>query len=251
MAINEDVFIQKRSTLPKAPAMTIEKMPHEERSKGKKTRQSVEQLVDMMLETKLITNERLFHQVLHNKHVVWLYDGEREGYLLAHEKDAVLLQTRKNGFTMYMPTNPIIYRVNGENYHLLTRIDSVRAKANLERLSRVPTPILSAARVNDCIVAMVVRFYETYIIDLQTQMLEKTENYYKQLYSQRFAQQELADLLAFIETINEHHMNWHPRGNGHEQLVTYVTGLTLLNHKVGHKIAGIENTNFELAAAYA
>lgn len=239
MAINEDRFLQQRSALPLLPArpMTIEKQPHEERSKGKKTRQSVENVVDMMLASKLLAENVLFETVLHHPKVVWIQDEtERSGYVFARESDAVALQTKKNGFTMYMPTNPIVYLVNGEPYHLLTRIDSTRSKPNITRLEREPSPILSAARVNDCLTAMVICFYEAYITELEQAMTRKTADFYSQFYMKQYAENELATFKTKISELNDNHMNWHPRGNGHEQLVDYIMALPLLTSQIGDEL---------------
>lgn len=240
MAINEDRLLQQRSALPLLATHTIkiEKLPHEERSKGKKTRQTVEQVVDMMIASGLLAERVLFEQVLHNPRVVWIMDDTgRSGYLLAREADATQLQTRKNGFTMYMPTNPIVYLVNGEPYHLLTRIDSTRSKPNIERLTREANPILSAARVNDCLVAMVVCFYEAYIHALADNMTRKTADFYTQFYMKQYAEQELARFTNKVAELNDNHMNWHPRGNGHQQLVDYITALPLLNSREGQVLS--------------
>lgn len=239
MAINEDRFLQQRSALPLLPArpMTIEKLPHEERSKGKKTRQAVEQVVDRMLASDLVAASTLFEAVLHNPKVVWIQDEQkRSGYVLAREAEATVLQTKKNGFTMYMPTNPIVYLVNGEPFHLLTRIDSTRSKPNITRLTGEPSPILSAARVNDCLTAMVICFYEAYITELEQMMTRKTADFYTQLYMKQYAENELAAFKTKISELNDNHMNWHPRGNGHEQLVNYITALPLLNSRPGDNL---------------
>lgn len=251
MAINEDKILEKRNALvKKARPMvdsTIIKLPHSERSKGKKTRQTVEALIDRFLALALIRNDTLIEQILVNNKVVWIHDGEKEGHLLAPAAIATQLKTKKNGFTMYMPTNPITYLINGETYHLLTRIDSTRAKPNLDRLTREASAILSAARVNDCLCTMVMAYYETYLASMaQLDEQGAIPNY---LALRAYVKHELEGFKAAVQLLNDNHFNWHPRGNGHEQLVNLINELPLLQSKIGDTITW-QQQQIQITPAY-
>lgn len=110
--------------------MKICKQPRMEVAKQRKTRMVIEALVDQFLATGLIPHDRLFDCIFYNKDIIWIQNDVYEGYLFAKASVADELKTKKNGFMMYMPTNPIVYEVNEEAYHLITRIDSIRAKPN-------------------------------------------------------------------------------------------------------------------------
>lgn len=206
--------------------MKICKLPRIEVTKKATTRMVIESLVDQLIANKLISNERLFEQILYNKDIIWIQNEHINGHLFAKADTTDQLKTKTNSFMMYMPTNPIIYEVNGEHYHLITRIDSTRAKPNLERLSHAPKPILSAARVNDLLCSIVMRFYETYLEDL-AQIVPKN----KQLIN--FVEHEYHQFLEAVKELNEYHLNWHPRGNGHELLLELIDNLQLLKSRPG------------------
>lgn len=220
--------------------MDINKLPRTESGKTTKTRMVVESLVDQFLASRLISNERLFDQILYNKEIIWIQNEGYNGHLLAKASVADELKTKKNGFTMYMPTNPIVYMVNGEEYHLITRIDSVRARPNLEKLYADPKPILSAARVNDLLCAMVMRFYETYLADL-TLLVGTNRDFNKLLYLKKYVEREYAQFLQAIKVLNDYHLNWHPRGNGHEQLLQIIDKLQLLKSEPGSVLIDFSN----------
>ncbi|MCL1694811.1 hypothetical protein [Lysinibacillus sp. BPa_S21] len=214
--------------------MKICKQPRTEVTKKAATRKVVESLVDQLIASNLISNERLFEQILYNKDIIWIQNDSFNGHLLAKANSTDQLKTKTNGFMMYMPTNPIVYEVNGEHYHLITRIDSTRAKPNLERLSQVPKPILSAARVNDLLCSIVMRFYEIYLEDL-SQVAHKD----KQLI--HFVEREYQQFLEAVKELNEYHLNWHPRGNGHQQLLELIDNLQLLKSRPGKVLMDFSN----------
>lgn len=211
------------------------KQPRTEVAKKAKTRMAVESLIDRLLATKLIRNDRFFEQILYNKEIVWLQNGDVHGHLFAKAALADQLKTKTNGFMMYMPTNPIVYEVDGELYHLLTRIDSTRAKPNLARLSQEPKPVLSAARVNDLLCSIVMRFYETYIHDLAP------IPYTEQLMA--FVQQEYTQFLQAVQALNDVHFNWHPRGNGHNKLLQLIADLQMIKSHPGKLLIDFANTH--------
>jgi len=215
--------------------MTICKLPRTEVAKKAKTRMVVESLIDQLLATKLVRNDRFFEQILFNKEIIWIQNGDVDGHLFAKATLTDQLKTKTNSFMMYMPTNPIVYEVNGEPYHLITRIDSTRAKPNLDRLSQEPKPVLSAARVNDLLCTIVMRFYETYIDDL------------KQIPHQdkliAFAQQEYKQFMQAVQELNDYHYNWHPRGNGHELLLNLIDHLQILKSQPGKVLIDFSNTH--------
>ncbi|MGN4124961.1 hypothetical protein ACMGD3_08080 [Lysinibacillus sphaericus] len=221
-------------------AMKICKHPRTEVGKQTKTRIVIESLVDQFLATGLIRNERLFNRILYNKEIIWIQNEGYDGHLFAKANVADELKTRKNGFMMYMPTNPIVYEVNGEAYHLITRIDSVRAKPNLERLHMDPKPILSAARVNDLLCSMVMRFYETYVADLALVIATKRESN-KLSNLKKYVEHEYAQFMQAVKTLNDYHLNWHPRGNGHELLLQVIDNLQLLKSKPGTVLVDFSN----------
>ncbi|WDU81619.1 MULTISPECIES: hypothetical protein [Lysinibacillus] len=211
--------------------LNICKQPRTEVAKKAKTRMVVESLIDQLLATKLIRNDRFFEQILYNKEIIWIQNGDVDGHLLAKAAIADELKTKTNSFMMYMPTNPIVYEVNGEAYHLITRIDSTRAKPNLDRLSLEPKPVLSAARVNDLLCSIVMRFYETYLHDLAP--------HHDKLIA--FVQQEYAQFIAAVQALNDYHFNWHPRGNGHELLLQLIDHLQLLKSQPGKVLIDFTN----------
>ncbi|MFJ3386764.1 hypothetical protein [Lysinibacillus sp. NPDC086135] len=214
--------------------MKICKLPRIEATKKATTRMAVESLVDQLIASKLISNERLFEQILYNKDIIWIQNGNFNGHLFAKADTTDQLKTKTNSFMMYMPTNPIIYEVNGEHHHLITRIDSTRAKPNLERLAQAPKPILSAARVNDLLCSIVMRFYGTYLEDL-SQVAPKN----KQLIN--FVEREYHQFLEAVKELNEYHLNWHPRGNGHELLLELIDNLQLLKSRPGKVLIDFSN----------
>ncbi|XRD26772.1 hypothetical protein AABM34_11080 [Lysinibacillus fusiformis] len=214
--------------------MTICKQPRTEVAKKAKTRMVVESLIDQLLATRLIRNDRFFEQILYNKDIIWIQNGEVEAHLFAQATLTDQLKTKTNSFMMYMPTNPIVYEVNGEQYHLITRIDSTRAKPNLDRLSQEPNPVLSAARVNDLLCSIVIRFYETYMNDL-----EQIPHQDKLI---AFVQQEYSQFLQAVQELNDYHFNWHPRGNGHELLITLIDQLQILKSQPGKVVIDFMNT---------
>jgi hypothetical protein len=216
--------------------MKILKQPRTEVSKKSTTRMVVESLVDQIIANNLISNERLFEQILYNKDIIWIQNEKLEGYLFAKANITDQLKTKTNSFMMYMPTNPIVYEVNDEQYHLITRIDSTRAKPNLERLSQESKPILSAARVNDLLCSIVMRFYETYLEDL-SQIAHKD----KQLIN--FVEREYHQFLEAVKELNDYHLNWHPRGNGHELLLELIDNLQLLKSQPGKVLIDFSNSH--------
>ena len=218
--------------------MKICKQPRTEVAKQAKTRMVVESLIDQLLATSLISNQRLFEQILYNKDIIWIQNEEYNGHLFAKAEITENLKTKTNSFKMYMPTNPIVYEVDGELYHLITRIDSTRAKPNLERLSIEPKPILSAARVNDLLCSIVMRFYETYLDDLSRIAQDN------KLIS--FVEREYRHFLQAVKDLNDYHLNWHPRGNGHELLLQLIDNLQLLKSRPGKVL-----TNFSDSHSYA
>lgn len=222
--------------------MKIVKLPHKEIGKKKKTRMVVESLVDQFLESGLISNERLFNQILYNKEIIWIQNEGYNGHLFAKASEAKELKTKKNGFTMYMPTNPIVYQVNGLEYHLITRIDSVRARPNLEKLYEDPKPILSAARVNDLLCSMVIRFYEIYLADL-TLLICTNGNVDKLLYLKKYVEREYARFIQEVRVLNDYRFNWHPRGNGYDQLLQIIDNLQILKSKPGKVLIDISNNH--------
>ncbi|MEA0562476.1 hypothetical protein [Lysinibacillus irui] len=213
--------------------MNICKQPRTETAKKAKTRMAVESLIDQLLATKLIRNDRFFEQILYNKDIIWIQNGEVNGHLFAKASVTDQLKTKTNSFMMYMPSNPIVYEVNGEPYHFITRIDSTRAKPNLERLTFEPKPILSAARVNDLLCSIVMRFYETYIQDLAPQ--------HDKLIA--FVQQEYAQFIGAVQELNNDHFNWHPRGNGHELLLKLIDHLQLIKSHPGKVLIDFTNSH--------
>ncbi|WP_155591020.1 hypothetical protein [Lysinibacillus cavernae] len=214
--------------------MNICKQLRTEVAKKAKTRMVVESLIDQLLATKLIRNDRFFEQILYNKDIIWIQNGDVDGHLFAKAALTDQLKTKTNSFMMYMPTNPIVYEVNGEQYHLITRIDSTRAKPNLDRLSLEPKPVLSAARVNDVVCSIVMRFYETYLHDLaQIHHNEKLI---------AFVQQEYTQFIEAVQELNDYHFNWHPRGNGHEQLLKLIDHLQILKSHPGKVLIDFTNT---------
>lgn len=206
--------------------MKICKQPRTEVAKKATTRMVIESLVDQLIASNLISNERLFDQILYNKDIIWIQSESCNGHLFAKANITDQLKTKTNDFMMYMPTNPIVYDVNGEHYHLITRIDSTRAKPNLERLSQAPKPILSAARVNDLLCSIVMRFYEIYLEDL-SRVVHKN----KQLIN--FVEREYHQFLKAVKELNDNHLNWHPRGKGHELLLELIDNLQLLKSRPG------------------
>ncbi|MFJ8103191.1 hypothetical protein [Lysinibacillus sp. NPDC096212] len=216
--------------------MKICKQPRTEVTKKATTRMVIESLVDQLIASKLISNERLFEQILYNKDIIWIQNESFNGHLFAKANITDQLKTKTNSFMMYMPTNPIVYEVNDEHYHLITRIDSTRAKPNLERLSHAPNPILSAARVNDLLCSIVMRFYETYLEDL-SQVAHKN----KQLIN--FVEREYHQFLKAVKELNEYHLNWHPRGNGHELLLELIDNLQLLKSRPGKVLIDFSNSH--------
>lgn len=206
--------------------MKICKQSRTEVTKKATTRMVIESLVDQLIASNLISNERLFEQILYNKDIIWIQNENINGHLFAKADITDQLKTKTNGFMMYMPTNPIVYEVNGEHYHLITRIDSTRAKPNLERLSQAPKPILSAARVNDLLCSIVMRFYETYLEDL-SQVAHKD----KRLIN--FVEREYHQFIEAVKGLNDYHLNWHPRGNGHKLLLELIDNLQLLRSRPG------------------
>lgn len=222
--------------------MKIEKLPHRESGKQTKTRMAVESLVDQFLASGLISNERLYDQILYSKEIIWIQNEGYDGHLFAKASVADKLKTKKNGFTMYMPTNPIVYMVDGKEYHLITRIDSVRARPNLEKLYYDPKPILSAARVNDLLCSMVMRFYETYIADL-TLLISINRESNKSLNLKKYVEREYAQFLQAVKELNDYHLNWHPRGNGHEQLLKIIDNLQILKSKPGNVLIDFSNNH--------
>jgi len=202
------------------------KQPRTEVAKKATTRMVVESLVDQLIASNLISNERLFDQILYNKDIIWIQNESFNGHLFAKATITDQLKTKTNDFMMYMLTNPIVYEVNGEHYHLITRIDSTRAKPNIERLSQVPKPILSAARVNDLLCSIVMRFYEVYLDDLS-----RVAHKNKQLIN--FVEREYHQFLKAVKELNDYHLNWHPRGNGHELLLELIDNLQLLKSRPG------------------
>ena len=68
--------------------MRIVKLPHKEISKKTKTRMVVESLVDQFLESGLISNERLFNQILYNKEIIWIQNEGYNGHLFAKASEA-------------------------------------------------------------------------------------------------------------------------------------------------------------------
>jgi len=219
--------------------MKICKLPRIEVAKQPKTRMVIEALVDQFLATGLIQNERLFNQIFYNKDIIWIQNGVYEGCLFAKASVADELKTKKNGFMMYMPTNPIVYEVNGELYHLITRIDSIRAKPNLDRLDLEPKPILSAARVNDILCSMVMRFYITYLEDLSSVVVTNQEI----LHLIKYVEREYAQFLQNVKVLNDYHLNWHPRGNGHQLLLQAIEQLQILKSKPGSVLVDFLNSN--------
>ncbi|MGE7999768.1 hypothetical protein ACQKOF_14025 [Lysinibacillus sp. NPDC093190] len=216
--------------------MKICKQPRTEVTKKATTRMVIESLVDQLIASNLISNERLFEQILYNKDIIWIQNENINGHLFAKADMTDQLKTKTNSFMMYMPTNPIVYEVNGEHYHLITRIDSTRAKPNLERLSQDPNPILSAARVNDLLCSIVMRFYETYLEDL-SQVAHKD----KQLIN--FVEREYQQFLEAVKELNDYHLNWHPRGNGHELLLELIDNLQLLRSRPGKVLIDFSNSH--------
>ncbi|MFB7157258.1 hypothetical protein [Lysinibacillus sp. NPDC056232] len=216
--------------------MEICKQPRTEVAKKATTRMVVESLVDQLIANNLISNERLFDQILYNKDIIWIQNERFNGHLFGKANITDQLKTKTNDFMMYMPTNPIVYEVNGEQYHLITRIDSTRAKPNLERLSQVPKAILSAARVNDLLCSIVMRFYEVYVEDL-SQVAHKN----KQLIN--FVEQEYHQFLKAVKELNDYHLNWHPRGNGHQLLVELIDNLQLLKSRPGKVLMDFSNSH--------
>lgn len=215
--------------------MKICKQPRTEVAKQAKTRMVVESLVDQLLATRLISNQRLFEQILYNKDIIWIQNEEFNGHLFARAEIAENLKTKTNSFMMYMPTNPIVYEVDGELYHLITRIDSTRSKPNLERFSVEPKPVLSAARVNDLLCSIVMRFYETYLEDLSriaqdNKLISLVEREYKHF-------------LQAVKELNDYHLNWHPRGNGHELLLQLIDNLQLLKSRPGKMLTDFSNSH--------
>ncbi|MFC9540084.1 hypothetical protein ACFTQ7_09405 [Lysinibacillus sp. NPDC056959] len=206
--------------------MKICKQPRTEIAKKATTRMVVESLVDQLIASNLISNERLFDQILYNKDIIWIQNESFHGHLFAKAIITDQLKTKTNDFMMYMPTNPIVYDVNGEHFHLITRIDSTRAKPNLERLSQAPKPILSAARVNDLLCSIVMRFYEVYVEDLSRVVYKN-----KQLIN--FIEREYHQFLKAVKELNDNHLNWHPRGKGHELLLELIDNLQLLKSRPG------------------
>ena len=222
--------------------MKIDKLPHRESGKQIKTRMAVESLVDQFLASDLISNERLFDQILYSKEIIWIQNEGYDGYLLAKASVVDKLKTKKNGFTMYMPTNPLVYMVDGKEYHLITRIDSVRARPNLEKLHSDSKPILSAARVNDLLCSMVMRFYETYLADL-TLLISINRESNKSLNLKKYVEREYVHFLQAVNALNDYHLNWHPRGNGHEQLLRIIDNLQILKSKPGNVLIDFSNNH--------
>ncbi|WP_427110490.1 hypothetical protein [Lysinibacillus xylanilyticus] len=216
--------------------MKMCKQPRTEVTKKATTRMVIESLVDQLIANNLISNERLFEQILYNKDIIWIQNENINGHLFAKADITHQLKTKTNSFMMYMPTNPIVYEVNGEYYHLITRIDSTRAKPNLERLSQAPKPILSAARVNDLLCSIVMRFYETYIEDLS-----QVANKNKELIN--FVEREYQQFLEAVKELNDYHLNWHPRGNGHELLLKLIDNLQLLKSRPGKVLIDFSNSH--------
>jgi hypothetical protein len=222
--------------------MKICKLPRIEVAKQPKTRMVIEALVDQFLATGLIQNERLFNQIFYNKDIIWIQNEVYEGCLFAKASVADELKTKKNGFMMYMPTNPIVYEVNGEPYHLITRIDSIRAKPNLDRLDLEPKPILSAARVNDLLCSMVMRFYHTYLEELSA-VVHTNQDSKKIIHLIKYIECEYAQFLQSVKELNDYHLNWHPRGNGHQLLLQLIEQLQILKSKPGSVLVDFSNSN--------
>ncbi|MEX3743622.1 hypothetical protein [Lysinibacillus xylanilyticus] len=215
--------------------MKICKQPRTEVTKKTKTRMVIESLVDQLISSNLLSNERLFDQIFYNKDIIWIQNENINGHLFAKADITDKLKTKTNGFMMYMPTNPIVYEVNGEPYHLITRIDSTRAKPNLERLSQAPKPILSAARVNDLLCSIVMRFYETYLEDLSRVAHED-----KLIH---FVEREYKQFLKAVRELNNYHLNWHPRGHGHELLLGLIDNLQLLKSRPSKVLIDFSNSH--------
>ncbi|MFJ7666494.1 hypothetical protein ACIQXI_05260 [Lysinibacillus sp. NPDC097195] len=222
---NEDMKICKQSRI--------------EMAKEPKTRMAVESLVDQFLANGLLRNDRLFNEIFYNKDIIWIRNDMYEGHLFAKACVADELKTKKNGFMMYMPSNPIVYEVNGEAYHLITRIDSIRAKPNLERLHLEAKPILSAARVNDLLCSMVMRFYQIYLEDL-TQLVQKNDKVQPLL---QYVEYEYAQFVKKVKELNDYHYHWHPRGNGHQLFLQLIEQLQILKSKPGSVVIDSSTNN--------
>lgn len=222
--------------------LKIEKIPHREIGKQTKTRMAVESLVDQFLASGLISNRRLFDQILYSKEIIWIRNEDFDGHLFSEASVADKLKTKKNEFAMYMPTNPIAYMVDGKKYHLITRIDSVRARPNLEKLYNDPKPILSAARVNDLLCSMVMQYYETYLADLTMQIATNCE-INKWMNLKKYVEREYEQFLQSVTELTEYHLNWHPRGNGHEQLLQIINNLQILKSKPGNVLIDLSNNH--------
>ena len=55
----------------------------------------VESLIDQLLATKLIRNDRFFEQILYNKEIIWIQNGDVDGHLLAKAAIADELKQRR------------------------------------------------------------------------------------------------------------------------------------------------------------
>ncbi|UZM97580.1 hypothetical protein OL548_20905 [Lysinibacillus sp. MHQ-1] len=77
-------------------------------------------------------------------------------------------------------------------------------------------------------------FYETYINDLME------ISHQDQLIA--FAQQEYKQFLNAVQELNGDHLNWHPRGNGHELLLTLIDQLQILKSQPGKVLIDFTNT---------
>ena len=222
--------------------MKIYKQSRIEVAKQPKTRMVIESLVDQFLATGLVRHERLFDQIFYNKDIIWIQNEVYEGHLFAKASVADELKTKKNGFMMYMPTNPIVYEVDGEAYHLITRIDSIRAKPNVDRLNMEAKPILSAARVNDLLYSMVMRFYQIYLEDLSL-LAQIHQDYYQLQHLINYVERENAQFIRSVKDLNDYHLNWHPRGNGHQLLLQLIEQLQLLKSKPGSVLTDFSTHN--------
>lgn len=231
--------MQGYTTQEKHYDIEIRKQSRIEMAKQPKTRMVIESLVDRFLATGLLRNDRLFNEIFYNKDIIWIQNDMYEGHLFAKACVADELKTKKNGFMMYMPTNPIVYDVNGEAYHLITRIDSIRAKPNLERLHLQAKPILSAARVNDLLCSMVMRFYQIYLEDLAL-LAQKN---HKVQHVIQYVENEYAQFLQHVRELNDYHYHWHPRGNGHQLLLQLIEQLQILKSKPGSVVLDSSTNN--------
>lgn len=59
----------------------------------------------------------------------------------------------------------------------------------------------------------------------------------------KYVEREYAQFLQAVKALNEYHLNWHPRGNGHEQLLEIINNLQILKSNPGNVLIDFSNNH--------